>query len=241
MIIKFKNWEKYQGRREKGKHVERPSWFKFYNEIFMGETWEKLDPLEFKSFVYFLCFASRNGNRGFIHDSYRLHSRMSGIEENVLIHTIKKLKQLRAIELRVDHGRYVSVQAVDHECALEKRREEKIRPDVEPGSPPANLVFDFQEIYRKYPRKRGKDRGLRACEKQIKTEADYRDLQTAVARYKESVRRDGTEMKFIKHFSTFMGDWRDWIDPETGGGEIHESSPEALRIERLAQLAEGKC
>ena len=72
--------------------------------------------------------------------------------------------------------------------------------------------FDFQEIYALYPLKEGKSRGLKMCEQQIRTQKDFDDLKRAVVRYRDRVA--GT--KYIKHFSTFMGSWRDCLDDDFG-------------------------
>lgn len=75
-------------------------------------------------------------------------------------------------------------------------------------------LFDFAAVYAAYPRKVGKTPGLKICARQIKTPADYADLERAVAEYAHRIRRDGTELRFVLHFSTFMGRWRDFLEPE---------------------------
>lgn len=67
--------------------------------------------------------------------------------------------------------------------------------------------FDFEAVYALYPRKEGKTRGLAKCTTQIKTQADYDALLVAVKHYAQSA-----EPPFVKHFDTFMGCWRDWIE-----------------------------
>ena len=70
--------------------------------------------------------------------------------------------------------------------------------------------MDFESIYKKYPRKMGKQRGMEKCRSQIKTMEDLQKLERAVDNYGRYVK--GTDDQFIKHFSTFMGCWRDWVD-----------------------------
>ena len=93
-------------------------------------------------------------------------------------------------------------------------------------------------MYKTYPRKEGKTRGIKICLREIKTPADFQALQIAVSRYTQHVRKQATEPRFIKIFSTFMGEWRDWVEPDIGGMSVEESTPEAIRIEKQAQEVE---
>lgn len=76
--------------------------------------------------------------------------------------------------------------------------------------------LNFEPIYKNFPRKEGKQAGIQKCKAQIKSQEDFELLSKAVDRYAAHCRKEATELKFIKHFSTFMGCWRDWLDPETG-------------------------
>ncbi len=70
-------------------------------------------------------------------------------------------------------------------------------------------------VYSKYPRKRGKSSGMKRMLAQCKTEEDLVLLERAIANYVEDIKKTGvTDIRFVKLFSTFMGEWRDWIDPE---------------------------
>lgn len=75
---------------------------------------------------------------------------------------------------------------------------------------------DFQAIYDKYPRKEGKAKGFAVCKVQIRSQEELAALSLAVDRYVAKITREATEPKYIKHFSTFMNSWRDWLEPDTG-------------------------
>lgn len=75
---------------------------------------------------------------------------------------------------------------------------------------------DFLEIYKLYPRKIGKAKGLQKCKAQIKTKEDLECLKKAVEVYKSICQKEGTEKQYIKHFSTFMNCWRDYLDDDIG-------------------------
>jgi hypothetical protein len=70
----------------------------------------------------------------------------------------------------------------------------------------------FEEIYGKYPRKEGKAGGHKIYLRL--SDEEKRQLPVAIANYAR--RKTGTEVQYLKHFGTFMGEWRDWLDPETG-------------------------
>lgn len=80
-------------------------------------------------------------------------------------------------------------------------------------------MFDFDEIYALYPRKLGKLQGIRKCQYKIKSLKKFEELKQAVINYAKYV--EGTEPQFIKHFSSFMSCWEDFIEmPEEEGFSI---------------------
>ena len=97
-----------------------------------------------------------------------------------------------------------------------------------------HFVFDFESLYRKYPRKKGKSSGIKKLAKEIKTKEDYNLLAAAIESYANDCIKNKTEEKYIKHFSTFVGCWRDWM-PE-GPREI-ESESRATQIENRARVS----
>ncbi len=95
----------------------------------------------------------------------------------------------------------------------------------------ASRSFDFESIYQEYPRKLGKAKGLKIAEREIKTEADFDRLLIAVKRYAGHVRRENVEANYVKHFSTFMGSWQDWLDDDVGKFKPAQPPRPAPRIE----------
>jgi hypothetical protein len=71
-------------------------------------------------------------------------------------------------------------------------------------------------IYEKYPRKMGKSAGWKTAIAQCKTMGDLDQLELAISHYCAYVKREGTERQYILYFSTFMHQWRDWLDSDTG-------------------------
>jgi len=106
-----------------------------------------------------------------------------------------------------------------------------ILPDLPKGQ--SRRVFDFESLYKKFPRKEGKQRGLKVCAVQVKTQEDFDQLSLAIDRYAEHIKKQATEARYIKHFSTFMGEWRDWLEKETGTVALKpKEEPEWIRKAR---------
>lgn len=107
--------------------------------------------------------------------------------------------------------------------------------DKEKSTERAN--FDFEEVYKNYPRKEGKKKGILACKRLIRSQEDFDFLSKAVFRYSDHCRREKTETKFIMHFSTFMGIWEDWAHPQATMLPL-TSSADAL-VEQINREAEA--
>lgn len=72
--------------------------------------------------------------------------------------------------------------------------------------------FDFEKIYAEYPRKEGKKKGFEKLRKIITDPAIFSNVMQSVINYAAICKRDGTERKYIKHFSTFIGEWEDFLE-----------------------------
>jgi hypothetical protein len=95
-----------------------------------------------------------------------------------------------------------------------------------------NPIFNFEPLYKKYPRKMGKTQGMKKAKATVKTEADYIALSKAIDRFNQYHQKKGTEADFIPHFSTFMTSWRDWLEEDTGTAQ--SSATQSFDIRRLA-------
>ena len=87
-------------------------------------------------------------------------------------------------------------------------------------------TFDFEGLYKKYPRKRGKTKGLEICTSQIKTEKDFKLLEIAISNYTKEIEKAQTDINFVKQFGTFMRVWRDYL--ETDSLTVETLNPKAI-------------
>lgn len=85
-----------------------------------------------------------------------------------------------------------------------------------------NSDFDLEHIYAMYPRKEGKKSGIDRLKKIIKTQEKYDQVLLAVKNYAQISK--GKEKQYIKHFSSFVSNWEDYLKIE-----IEPDGMEALR------------
>lgn len=70
-----------------------------------------------------------------------------------------------------------------------------------------------ENIYKLYPRKEGKQKGLVKLRSLIKTEADYLKIIKSVENYKKQLEIKKTSKEYTLMFSTFInGRWEDYLD-----------------------------
>lgn len=91
--------------------------------------------------------------------------------------------------------------------------------------------FDFEKVYEIYPRKIGKKLGLQRLYAKVKSEEKYKLLLGAVEAYKDYCDNSIKEEKYIKHFSSWVNEWEDWIT-----GEITETY--SLPFDQLAKAVQ---
>lgn len=75
-----------------------------------------------------------------------------------------------------------------------------------------------------YPLKKGKTKGVEKLSKEIKTDEDLENLKLAIANYSKTI----NDPKYIKHFSTFATEWRDWVDSNAGKATVTQSKVSAV-------------
>lgn len=71
------------------------------------------------------------------------------------------------------------------------------------------VVFNFEDIWSKYPNKDGKKNAMRYFKASVLNEKDMDDIHTALSNYLNSER---VKKGYIKNGSTWFNNWRDWID-----------------------------
>jgi len=75
---------------------------------------------------------------------------------------------------------------------------------------PLEEEYNFEDIYKEYPRKEGKQTGFKKCRIIVKSQKIFLDLKKAVDNYAKAVEHQ--DKQYIYKFSNFMEHWEDWIE-----------------------------
>jgi hypothetical protein len=78
------------------------------------------------------------------------------------------------------------------------------------------LDAELSKIYQLYPKKVGKTEGFVRLKKQFSSVEELQPFRQAVERYADHCRTKALDGKYIKHFSSFITGWQDWLDADAG-------------------------
>ncbi len=199
-------WEKFNPRKD----YKKPWWFALSNRLLEDPDFFDFTAEELKAWLYILSRASQeNSSEIIIRTSHA--DRVCKIKPKAMSRSIDKLVRLGVISTSVQ----IRSDSVRDLYSTEQNNTEQNKTN--------NIAhFDFESLYQKYPKKIGKAKGVAKCRAEITTQEDFDLLATAIERYRSHCKAKGIEEQFIKHFSTFMGSWREWLDPVTGTSESFE-------------------
>lgn len=198
--VSVNNWEKYNPRTDRKNY----SWFRFQNDFLT-------DPLIFNLscnakclLIHIFCEASKK-SEGRCDINLHMASSMLGI-------TLDEASE--CMQVIVNSGLATidnHPQPKDGNCqpkdglrTNERTNETNVKRQA------ATSDFDFDIIYDAYPRKEGKSAGLKKCKTIIKSQKKFDEVLKSVENYAASVKF--TEPKYIKHFSSFLSNWIDYLD-----------------------------
>lgn len=200
--ITIPKWDNFNPRKD----LKATTWVRLQNTIFEDPNFYDFTHAELMVWVYILCQASKKLTGDILLNLNHAH-RVARLEPEVVHSAIKKLSDLDCVRIRnVD----VTSTLRERNATNERTNERTYTP--ESTGKPVGFVPDLEAAYQGYPRKEGKSRGIAKLRREIKTEQDYADLVQAIRNYAAKV--SGSELKFVKHFATFVGEWRDWINPD---------------------------
>jgi len=201
--IKLIGWEENKFRKDNKKN----SWFRFNHDYFENSKFFNFTPIDLTIYIYILCQCSKT-NCDQIVLNFDHFYRNTGLKKEVIVPVLEKFYKNNILK----KTRSCKIPNVTFKCPTlhNNTLHNKTNNIVESRS----NDFDFEKIYENYPRKEGKTKGILQCVNQIKTSEHYTSLNAAVQNYAEQCRKNNTEKKFIKLFSTFMsqGSWRDYVE-----------------------------
>lgn len=219
--IEILKWDEFNPKRDQKTYT----WLRLSNDILTDPKLFGLDAEQKLCWIEVLCQASKK-NCGQI----RINLDQIAHVAHVKVAKIEQLIDfLVAAEVIHVHDRALPRDVVEVVAPLqittptnERTNDTYVTNNLVQPEGRTRQIFDFKEIYLRYPRHQGKSEGFRRCKAQIKTPEDFEKLRQAVERYRTHVEREGLEPKFIKLFSSFMSGWQDWLDPDVGTAVVNQ-------------------
>lgn len=74
--------------------------------------------------------------------------------------------------------------------------------------------FDFEPIWKMYPKKLGKKEAFGYFQMTVKMDEDYENIKKALANYVGYIKTNCVEAKYIKAGCNWFNDWESWVDYE---------------------------
>lgn len=212
--ISIPNWEKYNDRANR----KNFSWFRFENSFFRDHKLFHLSAYDKYLFIYLLCQCSlASGSEFFI--NYDLCSAETKLNKKDIINGINNLLELGVImPPKAAKSGIKPHNGVLHNETNETDIKPRDAARLENTAPlvadlTRSVGFDFDLVYANYPNKKGKKKGMATFHRLIKTQCAFDKLLVAVKNYaNENEHLQGEDRKYIKHFSTFMNCWEDYLD-----------------------------
>lgn len=95
-------------------------------------------------------------------------------------------------------------------------------------------MFDFESLWNRYPRKIGKKEAIGRFRASVKTEEDWKNINTALDNFLQTENVVKNNLKYIKHGDNWFNNWRDYIVRENTSINEPESGLSILRKKGMA-------
>lgn len=243
ITVDILNWEKYNKRKD----VKAPWWMAISNRIAEDPDLFCLTHAEFKAWVYILCLSSQKRTSSVTIDLNYVE-RCTQVKKTDMMVALKKLKSLSMISytsiksVRIPYGSRTDGERNPTATLQDNTIQDRTRHNTTAHEriAYAPVEFDFASVGKLYPNARGRSEGVTRLKKLITSPDDFEKFRKAVVNYSAQVKLDGTEMRFIKHFSSFVGSeksghpWHDWVD-HVPARSVHGGAP-AIESQRTNDL-----
>jgi hypothetical protein len=196
IAITINNWEKYNPRTD----VKNTNWFRAQNSIFEDPDFFEFSRTELCFWFYLLSMASKK-HVGQVIINIMHAQRVAGFKESEINGAIEKLSKIQCVAVDVTSASRARNAHDTLRYGTERNGTERTE----------HIAQQVERLYQEfYPRKVGKEKGMKKLAREVKTPEDLLDLERAIKNYAKD--RAGNEAQYIQHFSTFAGEWRDWVD-----------------------------
>ena len=133
-------------------------------------------------------------------------------EKSKLVEAGSKEYRLSEADTDTLQVRNESVTDTVQPCNIDKTRTDKIRLDN-------NILSDFEELWKLYPKKDGKKAAYAAYQRAVKNGTTKEEVKSGIERYLQYIRLNDVSTRYIKQGSTFFNQ-ESWNDEfKTGGAK----------------------
>lgn len=215
LTVTIKNWHKFQSEHGRNTYL----WFRFYLNFFRDGHHLQLGDSGTTLFTFLLCECGARRS-----ETVTINRKIACAQ---LGWTGPKLDQNFSLLISkgsvVDEKNWTAksnmkLPTICVGASPDRIEENRIENTIVQSAKADMDELDFESLYQKYPRKEGKTPGMQICKRTIKTKADFDALSLAIAKYAARCATEQRDKKYIMLFKTFMGQWRDVLEPGWGGG-----------------------
>lgn len=194
--ITINNWDKYQPRKD----LTKLSWFRLETDLFDGESYFKLKNNGLVLFIFLLSKAAKSNNPAISINLDFVCEKLK-LKKDDILGTIDILKENQLVH-----------ESVRICTDLLPTIHNKQTNNTNNTNNTEHIFLDFESAYFLYPLKKGKSKGIKKISKEIKTQEDLDLFVVAIENYKKDLAKNKTDLKYVKHFSTFCAEWQDWAN-----------------------------
>jgi hypothetical protein len=201
------SWDKHNPRKD----IKHPAWFALSNRVTEDPKLFALTGDEFKAWIYVLCQASQKNNAT-VEIFFEHASRAGGISVDAMKSALAKLSSAGVTEtLRTRTQSVRKRTRTSRDTTLQT-----LQTDTTNSIAHAKAFASFWEGY---PNKKGKTKAEALYKKILANGESPEALLTAREKYREQLKKEGTDAKFILHGPTFLARYKDFLDPDYGSAE----------------------
>jgi len=233
----------------------KEGWIALHRKLRNCDIWIDEEPFDRRSAWIDLLLSANHEDRGLIFDGHRVVVKRGQLITSVrklsvkwhwgkdkTLSYLRLLEELNMIERSADSRKTLltivnyefyqdggsSEQTLDRQSADSEQTVSRHRPATNNNVNNENnniYIAQFEEFWKIYPRKTDKSRAYQCYKARLNAGYSEAELLTACKNYAEQCKKNGTEQRYIKQGSTFLGinePFRDYLkgEPNDGVGRI---------------------
>lgn len=181
--------------------VRHPHWFRINQNIITSMSLFGMNPQQKWVWICILTECSRK-NSDTINVKITYIASISGTSTRTVVQAIETLKENGSLS--------VDCQLTDSSLTTHNTTLQTNTTNITKHICP---VFDFEKVFEKYPKRpnQNKERAFKTLQSTVNTELDLELCVKAAIHYQRYVTHQKVEQQFIKQFSTWSNQWREWI------------------------------